>query len=160
MMGWAGTLKRYTNWYKFNKPVRFFCNLSLQNIPLKAACHILIFLLFNSSLFAQQYYIRGEVKDESGNALQNVKIIQYRSGYVFKTGFEGTFGIVSNQLADTFSFSLDGYRAETRLINANEYTSIKLKLLPASTISVRRDKLASLTRNLEKEEQKMWFTGE
>jgi Ca-activated chloride channel family protein len=45
----------------------------------------LIFLLFSSSLFAQQYYIRGEVKDESGNALQNVKIIQHKSGYVFKT---------------------------------------------------------------------------
>ncbi|HKB44344.1 MAG TPA: von Willebrand factor type A domain-containing protein, partial [Chitinophagaceae bacterium] len=127
---------------------------------MKATCHILIFLLFSSSLFAQQYYIRGEVKDESGNALQNVKIIQHKSGYVFKTGFEGSFGIISSQQVDTFSFSLDGYRAETRVINANDYASIKLKLLPASTISVRRDKLASLTKDLEKEEQKMWFTGE
>jgi Ca-activated chloride channel family protein len=120
----------------------------------------LIFLLVSSSLIAQQYYIRGEVKDESGNALQNVKILQHKSGYIFKTGFEGSFGIVSNQLVDTFSFSLDGYRPETRLINANEYINVRLKLLPASTIAVRRDKLASLTKNLEKEEQKMWFTGE
>ena len=127
---------------------------------MKATCHILIFLLVSSSLIAQQYYSRGEVKDESGNALQNVKILQHKSGYVFKTGFEGSFGIVSNQLVDTFSFSLDGYLPETRLINANEYISVKLKLLPASTITIRRDKLASLTKDLEKEEQKMWFTGE
>jgi len=120
----------------------------------------LIFLLFTSSLFAQQYYIRGEVKDESGNALQNVKILQHKSGYVFSTGFEGTFGIVSNQQVDTFSFSLDGFRKETRIINANDYASIKLKLMPASAITVKRNKLASLTKNLEKEEQKTWFTGE
>jgi Ca-activated chloride channel family protein len=127
---------------------------------LKATCHILIFLLFGSSIFAQQYYIRGEVKDESGNALQNVKIIQHKSGYVFKTGFEGTFGIVSSQQVDTFSFSKDGFGIETLVINANDYVSVKLKLLPVSTISVKRDKLASLTKDLERDEQKTWFTGE
>jgi Ca-activated chloride channel family protein len=120
----------------------------------------LIFLLFTSSLFAQQYYIRGEVKDESGNALQNVKIIQHKNGYVSKTGFEGTFGIVSNQQVDTFSFSLDGYRMEEVVVNADNYISVKLKKMPASTISIRRDKLSSLTKDLEKDEQKTWFTGE
>jgi Ca-activated chloride channel homolog len=127
---------------------------------LKTTCHILIFLLFSSSLFAQQFYIRGEVKDESGNVLQNVKILQLTTGYVFKSGSEGTFGIVSKQQVDTFSFSLDGYRMQKLVINADNYTSIKLKRLPVSIINVRRDKLASLTKDLEKEEQKTWFTGE
>ena len=127
---------------------------------MKATCHILIFLLFGSSPFAQQFYIRGEVKDESGNALQNVKIIQLKNGYVFKTGSEGTFGILSTQPIDTFSFSLDGYRMETVVVNAHDYTSVKLKLLPASTVGIKRSKLASLTKDLEKDEQKTWFAGE
>ncbi|MES1214077.1 MAG: von Willebrand factor type A domain-containing protein [Bacteroidota bacterium] len=127
---------------------------------MKAACHILIFLISGSSLFAQQYYIRGEVKDGSGNFLQNVKILQHKTGYVFKSGNEGTFGIVSNQQVDTFSFSLYGYQPETMLIKADDFVTIILKLQPPSFINVRHDKLASLTKDLGKEEQKTWFTGD
>ncbi|MEI9908629.1 MAG: hypothetical protein WDO71_02555 [Bacteroidota bacterium] len=38
---------------------------------MKGACHILLYLVISSSAFSQ-YYLRGEVKDESGNTLQNV----------------------------------------------------------------------------------------
>ncbi len=127
---------------------------------MKATCYILIFLVFGSSVFAQQYYIRGEVKDESGNPLQNVKIIQYNTGYVFRSGNEGTFGITSSQQVDTFSFSLDGFHPEKILINADNYITVKLKLQHLSIINTRHDKLASLTKNLEKNAQKAWFTGD
>jgi Ca-activated chloride channel family protein len=120
----------------------------------------LIFLVLSSAVCAQQFYIRGEVKDESGNALQNVTILQHKTGYIFKSGSVGTFGIVSNQQIDTLSFSLDGYRMERLVVNADNYVSVKLKLLPASATTLRRDKLASLTKDLEKEEQKTWFTGD
>jgi Ca-activated chloride channel family protein len=127
---------------------------------LKTACHIAIFLLLCSSAFAQQYYVRGEVKDESGNVLQNVTILQHKTGYLFKSGSTGTFGIVSNQQIDTFSFSMEGYRTERMVVNADNYLSVKLKLLPASSSKLRRDKLSSFTKDLEKQEQKSWFTGE
>jgi Ca-activated chloride channel family protein len=109
---------------------------------------------------AQQFYIRGEVKDEAGNVLQNVTILQNKTGYVFRSGSTGTFGIVSVQQTDTFSFSLDGYQKEKIVVNADNYNSIKLKLLPAAVVSARRDKLSSLTKDLDKEEQKSWFTGD
>lgn len=109
---------------------------------------------------AQQYYVRGEVKDEAGNALQNVNILQHKTGYVFRSGSTGTFGILSPQQTDTFSFSLDGYRSERIFVNADQYTSVKLKLLPSSVSSGRRDRLCSFTQNLEKEEQKSWYTGD
>jgi Ca-activated chloride channel family protein len=109
---------------------------------------------------AQQYYVRGEVKDEAGNALQNVNILQHKTGYVFRSGSTGTFGILSPQQTDTFSFSLDGYRSEQVIVNADQYTSVKLKLLPASVSSGRRDRLCSFTQNLEKEEQRSWYTGD
>jgi Ca-activated chloride channel homolog len=100
------------------------------------------------------------VKDESGNVLQNVKILQIRTGYIFKSGSLGTFGIVTSQQTDTFSFSLDGYKKEQLVVNVDQYLNVKLKLLPASANNVRRDKLASLTKNLERDEQKTWFSGD
>ncbi|HEY6063830.1 MAG TPA: hypothetical protein VIV35_09490, partial [Chitinophagaceae bacterium] len=112
------------------------------------------------SVSAQQYYVRGEVKDESGNVLQNVTIFQYKTGYVFRSGSTGTFGIVSNQQIDTLSFSLDGYQKEKLVVNADKYISVKLKLLPAAVTNSRRDKLSSLTKDLDKEEQKSWFSGD
>jgi Ca-activated chloride channel homolog len=127
---------------------------------LKAACHIVVLLLFCSSVFAQQFYVRGEVKDEAGNILQNVTILQHKTGYLFKSGSTGTFGIVSNQQIDTFSFSMEGYRSEKLVVNADNYLSVKMKLLPASASKLRRDKLSSFTKDLEKQEQKSWFTGE
>jgi Ca-activated chloride channel family protein len=116
--------------------------------------------LFNSSLCSQQFYLRGEVKDESGNILQNVSILQHKTGYVFRSGTQGTFGILSNFQIDTFSFSFEGYRTEKMVLNTDNYASIRMKLLPANASSSRRDKLSSLTKDLDKEEQKTWFTGE
>ena len=131
-----------------------------QNIQLKTACHILIFLLISSSVGAQQFYVRGVVKDETGNILQNVTILQHKTGYLFKSGSEGTFGIATNQQIDTFSFSLAGYQKEKMIVNADNYVNAKLKKLSLAVTNARRDKLSSLTKNLEKEEQKNWFTGD
>lgn len=127
---------------------------------MKAACYILFFFLFSSSVFAQQYYVRGEVKDEAGNVLQNVTILQHKTGYVFRSGSAGTFGIVTNQQIDTFSFSLEGYQKQLVVVNADNYVSVKLKLAPAAAGNSKKDRLCSQTKDLEKEEQKNWFTGE
>jgi Ca-activated chloride channel family protein len=127
---------------------------------LKTLQYILIILLFNLPVSAQSYYIRGEIKDETGNVLQNVTIIQNKTGYLFRSGSSGTFGIVTDRQIDTLSFSLDGYQKEKLIVNADNYISIKLKLLPAAIANARRDKLSSLTKDLDKEEQKSWFTGD
>ncbi len=115
---------------------------------------------FCSPVFAQQFYVRGEVKDESGNVLQNVSILQHKTGYLFKSGSTGTFGIISSQQIDTFSFSMEGYRTEKLVVNADNYISVKMKLLSAAASKLRRDKLSSFTKDLEKQEQKSWFTGD
>lgn len=127
---------------------------------MKAACHIIIFLFLSLSVFAQQYYVRGEVTDEAGNILQNVVILQHKTGYVFRSGSAGTFGIVSHQQMDTFSFTMQGYKTEKLLVNADNYLKIKMKLLPAGATHAHRDKLSSVTKDLEKEVQKSWFTGD
>jgi Ca-activated chloride channel homolog len=127
---------------------------------LKIACYILLTLLFGSSAWCQQYYFRGEVKDESGNALQNVKILHLRSGYIYKSGSIGSFGINVNQQIDTFSFSHDGYIPEKIVANAENYLSIQLKLAPANRSTTRLNKLLSFTRGMAKEDQRKWFAGD
>ncbi|MBN8672797.1 MAG: von Willebrand factor type A domain-containing protein [Chitinophagales bacterium] len=127
---------------------------------MKAACHILLLLLTCLSTRSQQFYIRGEVKDETGNLLQNVTILHSRSGYLYRTGSYGTFGIVTNQPVDTLVFSLHGYSPERVVANAENFINVKLKLQPINTAQGRRDKLASLTRDLTRDEQKQWFAGD
>ncbi len=127
---------------------------------MKNACHIAILLFLCSPLFAQQYYVRGEVKDEAGNILQNVTILQHNTGYVFRSGSSGTFGIVTNQKIDTLSFSMEGYMKEKVVVDAEKYLSVKLKKASGSAVNARRDKLCSQTKNLEKEDQRTWYTGD
>ena len=61
-----------------------------------------------------QYYIRGEVKDEKGEPLQNVKIYMHSAKSLYSTGISGGFGITTSILNDTLTFSLQGY--ETKII--------------------------------------------
>jgi Ca-activated chloride channel family protein len=126
---------------------------------LKIAGNIIVFLLFTSALFGQQYYLRGEVKDESGNVLQNVTILHLRTGLVYKSGSTGSFGIPINNLVDTFNFSLDGYTSEKVIVNADRYLSVLLKLAPANRTN-RINKLLSFTRGISRDEQRKWFAGD
>ena len=127
---------------------------------MKAAFHILLSLLISLSCKSQQYYLRGEVKDESGNNLQNVTILHVRSGFVYKSGSVGSFGISINQKIDTFNFSLDGYRPEKIVANADNYLTVQLKLAPANRTTARTNKLLSFTKGMAKEDQKKWFVGD
>jgi Ca-activated chloride channel family protein len=127
---------------------------------LKAYILLAHILFVHLSIQAQQFYVRGQVKDEWGNALQNVKILQHKTGYLFNTGAEGSFGILAQQSADSLSFILDGFCVQRILAFADKYQTITLKKLSASMSSSRRGKLASYTQNLEKEDQKSWYSGD
>lgn len=116
-------------------------------------------LLIVSSALAQQYYLRGEVKDESGNPLQNVIIQHIRTGLIYKSGAVGSFGIPINQQVDTFNFSLDGYRPEKVVVNADRYLSVLLRLAPSNR-TTRINKLLSFTKGMGRDEQRKWFAGD
>jgi Ca-activated chloride channel homolog len=127
---------------------------------LKSICQILIFLLAVSSVHSQQFYIRGEVKDEADNALQNISILLHSTGYLYHSGSYGSFGIVTGTQKDSLTFWADGYQKQTLAVNADKYVVVKLKMLSARTSALRRDKLVSLTNNLARETQREWFTGD
>ena len=127
---------------------------------MRSACCIIICLILTSFARSQQYYLRGEVKDESGNALQNVTILHQRTGYIYKSGSVGTFGINIDHRVDTFSFSLDGYRQEKVIANADSYLSVQLKLASSNRSSARTYKLLSFTKGIPRDEQRKWFAGD
>jgi Ca-activated chloride channel family protein len=120
---------------------------------------MMLALLLQTVAGAQQYYMKGEVRDEQGNPLQNVNIVLQSTGYVYYTGITGSFGIITNKLYDTLLLSLDGYEKQKGFANASGYINITMKKLFVAN-SDRVYKLSSFTKNLKRETQQQWFTGD
>lgn len=125
---------------------------------MKRFVHIVL-LIFCPALAFSQYYLKGQVKDEAGNALQNATVFLHSTGYVYYSGAEGTFGIVTNNRIDTLTVSLDGFQKLKLAADASSYVDIRLKKAPINK-NARVNKLASLTQNLKRETQQQWFTGD
>ncbi len=126
---------------------------------MKRFIHIAALFFCPLLAFAQQYYLKGQVKDEAGNALQNVSIYLHSTGYVYYSGAEGTFGILSNNKIDTITVSYEGYLKQKVVVDASLPVDVKLKKT-AITKNVQGFKLASLTQNLKREAQQQWFAGD
>lgn len=114
-----------------------------------------------SPLFAcaQQYYLKGQVKDEAGHYLQNVTIFLHSTGYVYHSGSDGSFGILTNLKTDTLSFSYEGYQKQRVVASDRDFITVSLRKSPV-TKSAQAYKLASLTQNLKRELQQQWFAGD
>ncbi|HVZ55094.1 MAG TPA: von Willebrand factor type A domain-containing protein [Chitinophagaceae bacterium] len=109
---------------------------------------------------AQQYYFRGDVRDDGGRPLQNVNILLQSTGYVYRSGSDGSFGIMGKQPTDSLVLSLDGYEKLTVGVKAATFAQVRLKILSANASTLRRDRLVSVTRNLTRETQREWFAGD
>jgi Ca-activated chloride channel family protein len=125
---------------------------------LKHLFHIVLALICPCLGFAQ-YYIKGQVQDEGGKPLQNASILIHSTGYVYYSGGEGGFGIIARERYDTLTISLSGYIKQKLVADANGFTTVKLKKASPSG-SLRGYRLASLTKNLKRELQQQWFTGD
>ncbi|HZF63238.1 MAG TPA: von Willebrand factor type A domain-containing protein, partial [Chitinophagaceae bacterium] len=126
---------------------------------MKKRCYIIVFLLYSILVQAQQHYLKGEVRDESGNLLQNVSIRHVRSGYVFYSGLSGGFGIQSTTQTDSLIFSKDGFHKLSILARASGFNTVTLKKNGSSTKGLGF-KLISLTNGFKKEAQQQWFVGD
>lgn len=107
----------------------------------------LIFTFFSLSLachITAQYYIRGDVKDEKNQPLQNVKIYMPSTRSLYYSGITGGFGIPSSRLYDSLIFTAEGYEPRRLKIKTDVYQEITLKML-ATSVSTQKQKLVSLT---------------
>ena len=106
---------------------------------------IFLLVLTGAQTVAAQYYLRGEITDEKGNPLQNVKIIIHSTGYPYLSGIGGAFGIAVKMRSDSLSFILDGYETlSCKIDNTSEYQKISLKMSPY-TASLQKQYLLSYT---------------
>ncbi|WP_127131924.1 vWA domain-containing protein [Pseudoflavitalea rhizosphaerae] len=126
---------------------------------MRIACVILLFTLMFATASAQ-FYLRGEIRDEKGNALSNAKLKLQSSNLLYYSGVKGSFGIVSSKETDSLFISLDGYQDLAIKVEAGHYHIVSLKML-YSAAHLQRNKLVSLTRNMQPEERKKYlFSGE
>ncbi len=97
---------------------------------------------------SSQYYLKGDVRDEQGRSLPNVKILLASKGsYPYYSGSSGAFGIPTNKLIDTILLSLDGFETIKKAADASRYQSFILQ--PASATKLTHiSKLLSVTHNL------------
>ena len=126
---------------------------------MKRLINIVLIIICPLFVFSQRYYVKGKVKDESGTPLQNVNIYLHSTGYVYNSGMEGSFGILTNNKIDTLSFSMEGFEAQRVAVNADQDAEVKLKKAVVNK-SRQPYKLASLTQNLTRESQQKWFAGD
>ncbi|MEO9020617.1 MAG: von Willebrand factor type A domain-containing protein [Ginsengibacter sp.] len=105
-------------------------------------------VLFLCHQVSAQYYIKGEVKDEKGQPLQNVKIYIPAATSLYASGVTGGFGIPTSNREDSLVFSLDGYVMEGIRIKTSEYQHIVLKMV-SQNVSTYKQKLVSLTTGAE-----------
>ncbi|NML19351.1 VWA domain-containing protein [Pseudoflavitalea sp. G-6-1-2] len=107
-----------------------------------------------------QYYLRGEIRDEKGNALSNAKLKLQSTNYIYSSGINGSFGIVSTRETDSIFISLDGFQDLAIKLQAGRYHTIALKMLH-SAANLQRNRLVSITRDLNPEERRRkLFSGE
>jgi Ca-activated chloride channel homolog len=126
---------------------------------LKRLFNIVVSLVCPLLALAQQYYIKGQVKDEAGQPLQNVLITLHSTGYVYFSGGDGSFGIPSYQKKDTLSFVHDGFVRQKIGVSATD--EVEVKMVRATGMrSTRAYRLASVTQNLKRELQQEWFLGD
>jgi len=107
----------------------------------------------------QRSYMRGEVRDENGNLLQNVKIYQHSTHLLFRTGNYGTFGIPTANIPDTLTFSFQGYEDEQVVYKTDAFISVKIKVQPVIVSENWKTRLSSLTLSVGDELRKKLLAG-
>jgi len=109
---------------------------------IKLMMFVILFAFFNSA--NAQYYIKGDVKDQFGDVVQNAQIYIPSKRAVFYSGREGGFGIPSAASTDSLVFSKLGYDSLKIVVNAREYQNISLRKI-VSASQKNTPKLVSLT---------------
>lgn len=108
-----------------------------------------------SNLLSAQYYLRGEVKDESNNPMPNAKIILHATGYVYYSGGSGGYGIISANPSDSVTVMYDGYVPLRLKLENNRYEYISMKLQRVAS-SLHESRLVSITKDMQWKERHNW----
>ena len=117
------------------------------------------FFLLLYNILPAQYYIRGEVKDEKNQPLQNVKIYLHSNRLLYFSGNTGGFGILTTKFFDSLTFNADGYEPKSVGIKADTYQEVNLKLLHPNT-NLQKQKLISISGSMDDNQRNELFANE
>ncbi len=109
---------------------------------------IAVFCLAFSSSFGQQYYLRGEVKDENSNSLGNAKILLHSTNNLYYSDTSGVFEILIGAASDTVTISADGFKPLSVGLEAGQYQYVILNPSNSSRSGHSR-RLACVTKNMQ-----------
>lgn len=123
----------------------------------KLTIYCLTLVLISNSF--SQYYLRGEIKDEKNNPLQNVKIFVHSARALYQSGSGGSFGITVAGLHDSLTCSLDGYESKTLKVKTDQWQSIVLKIT-SDQANRNRGKLISVTKDLTQTNKVQFATSD
>lgn len=108
---------------------------------------IYFFLLLLAYHASGQYYLRGEIKDEKNQPLQNAKIFLHSVKAIYYSGTYGGFGINVINAYDSLTISLDGYETRSIRVKSDQWQNIILKISETNA-SKNKPKLISITKDL------------
>lgn len=108
-------------------------------------------------MFAQ-YYLRGEIKDESGKPLANARMVLHSTGYIYYSGSSGGYGITTMKSSDSVTVSIDGFQPTLLKLQNDKYEYITLKLMVSSG-NLQKKRLISVTKDMTIEERRIWNLG-
>ena len=121
---------------------------------------VTIFILLASNLSAiSQYYLRGDIKDERNEPLQNVKIMVHSSNLMYYSGVSGGFGINSKNLRDSITLTLPGFEKLELAVRCDVYQTITLKAAAGVIKIPKQKRLVSQTKDLDVQTQTNWSFG-
>lgn len=109
---------------------------------LAAVCFIV------SGPLLSQYYLRGEVRDQQGKLLPDVKIVlASKRNFPYYSGSAGGFGIPTPLKVDTITLKAEGYELVKTPVETTSFASFTLKPTEGK-LNSSKVHLSSLTKNL------------
>ncbi len=123
--------------------IKIFVNIKLS----------LIFAIIAMSIHSSsaQYYLRGELKDEQGQPLSNIRIMLVSKGtYPYFTGSTGGFGLPTNLKIDTIVFMAPGFDTLKSAVITSQFNSFTMKYSKPS-YNPNTVQLASYTKGMSRQ---------
>ncbi len=106
-----------------------------------------------------QYYLRGEIKDEKNQYLQNVTIVLHSDKITYHSGSSGGFGISCAYVRDSITLNLQGYEPKGLTVKTDLFQQITLRAL-SSNITKTGKKLISITKDQHFSNANNWFLND
>ncbi len=135
------------------------CNFDIASMCKLQKMLITLLSLLLSYTVSAQYYIRGEVKDEKNQPIQNVKIYLHSTRLLYYSGHTGGFGILTSKYNDSLTFNADGYHPQSISVKADIYQKVILKVVFPNT-NLQKQKLISISGKVETNNNKNLFNNE